>query len=663
MKLLPFSDGFSISLNEKEMLKHTKSHPMISLGHGEADIISSSGNFKVGEHNTKMIPLTQTSIIEQSNKKIIISFNEGVCVLEITTKLDRLIIKPRVSDSSYNRFEIAVCADNDERIYGSGELFDRQNLRDEVRPLWISEPGVGRRKDLFTMLVASKTKHIPRWFHSNFAIPSWVSSHGRYFYSDFSGYGELNFKEKDFHKFYTYGIPQTINIGHALSMKEALTSLTLLLGRQQKLPTWVYDGIILGIQGGKDIVEKKLAKSEQHEMKVAGVWCQDWQGIRNTSFGKQLRWNWQYDEKLYPELPSFTKELNKKGIKYLGYINTFLTPGTPLYKEAEEKGYFVTNTDHAPYPVYVPFDPGMLIDFTNIEAREWLKCVIKKNMIDVGLSGWMADFGEYIPSNSILASKESPLTYHNSYPNDWAKINREAIEEMGKSDEIMFFMRAGGLSFHKDLSAFWSGDQLVDFSKEDGLPSAINASLVLGMSAVAYVHSDIGGYTTLLWKKRTTELLLRWAEYSAFTQTMRTHEGNRPQNNIHFDDESTIAGVARMSRIFSTLKPYHEALSEEYQNTGIPPMRMVQLHYPLEIEELEKWPYQYLYGEDLLVAPVIKKNKKTWKVYLPGDQWVHLWTKETYTGKNIVTVNAPIGEPPVFYRAKSKYKELFNTLV
>ncbi len=73
MKLLPLSDGFSISLNEKEMLKHTKSHPMISLGHGEANIISSSGNFKVKEKDNMMSPLSKASIIEQSNKKIIIS--------------------------------------------------------------------------------------------------------------------------------------------------------------------------------------------------------------------------------------------------------------------------------------------------------------------------------------------------------------------------------------------------------------------------------------------------------------------------------------------------------------------------------------------------------------------------------------------------------------
>ena len=662
MKLLTSSDGFSISINGKNLLKHTKEHPCVQIGHGDANIISTSGNFHVSEDNKHMMSLTHEVIKENTAKKIVISFDDELCTLTIIPERDHLIVTVRVKDSSYNRFFINVCADSDERIYGSGILFDRQNLRGSVRPLWISEPGVGRAKDLFTYLVASRTKHLPAWYHSNFAAPSWISSNGRYFYSDFTGYGELGFKQRDVHSYYAWGIPETIIIGHSLSMKEALSAFTTLVGRQMKLPKWVYDGIIVGIQGGSVIVETKINKCIDHNMSIAGVFCQDWEGIRHTKFGKQLRWNWQYDETLYPDLPTFIKTLNKKGIKYLGYANTFLTPGTPLYKEAEERGYFVTKQDHTPYPVYVPFDPGMLVDFTNEEARTWLKEVIKKHMIEVGLSGWMADFGEYIPSDSILSSGESPLTYHNHYPSHWAQINREAIQELGKEDEIMFFMRAGGLSFHKDLSAFWTGDQLVDFSKEDGLPSAINASLVLGMSGVAYVHSDTGGYTTLLWKKRTAELLLRWSEFSAFTQTMRTHEGNRPQSNVHSYDEATIDGVARMSRIFSSLKPYHEALSEEYQQTGIPPMRMMQLHYPNEIHELEKWPYQYLYGEDLLVAPVIKKNKKRWKVYLPEGQWVHLWTKEMFEGKNKVTVDSPIGEPPVFYKAESEFKELFNSL-
>jgi alpha-glucosidase len=664
MDVTRFQEGFSLSLHGRELIRHTPKHPCIALGSAVDDVVSSSGHFSVKEHHRRRRLLREAEIINPDDKRVIISFEQGLCTLTVEEIEDSnaLSLEFDVPNPRFNRFWFWMPADTHERIYGSGELFDRQNLRGSVRPLWISEPGVGRRADLFTLSVAAKTKHFPRWHHSNFAIPSRVSSEGRYFYSDCTCYGKLMFNKPHVHGYYSWAIPKQIIIGSVRTMKDAVSELSLILGRQPKLPEWVYDGIILGIQGGKDAVSNKINKSFDHDMQIAGVWCQDWQGIRMTSFGKQLRWCWQHDQNLYPKLSAFSAELKNKGIRFLGYINTFLTPGTPMYEEAREKGYLITDSSLQPYPVYVPFDPGMLLDFTNPDARAWIKEIIKKEMIEVGLSGWMADFGEYIPSDACMSSGESAMSYHNRYPADWAKINWEAAEESGKTDEIFFFMRAASLGSNPYLSSFWTGDQLVDFSKEDGLPSAINASLVLGISGIGYVHSDVGGYTTLGKKRRTRQLLLRWAEYAAFTPSMRTHEGNRPQNNVQFDDDLVIDGVARMSRIYAGLKPYHIHLSGEYQRTGIPPMRMLQMHYPDQIDVLEKWPYQYLYGEDLLVAPVIKEDRTDWDVYLPPGEWVHLWSRETFQGSRKIAIEAPLGHPPVFFASSSSWRSLFEAL-
>ncbi len=664
MELRLLQGGFSLLEGDREMLRHTQKHPCAALGTGQADVVSSSGNFSVREHRLHRRLLRQVEVRQLSDREIMLIFDDGLCTISITSDPGsrELSLHIDVPNPEYNRFWLWICADRSERVYGSGELFDRQNLRGSVRPLWISEPGVGRRADLFTLSVAAKTKHLPRWFHSNFAIPTWLSSAGRYFYSDCTCYGKLLFNKQRTHGYYAWGIPKTIIIGSAPSMKEGLSRLTALLGRQPKLPEWVYDGIILGIQGGRETVLQKLRKSLEKQMKISALWCQDWQGIRMTSFGKQLRWCWEYDKELYGDLPELIRSLRTEGVRFLGYTNTFLSPGTPMFEEAKDKGFLISDSSGEPYPVYVPFDPGMLLDFTNPEARTWIKEIIKKQMIKTGLSGWMADFGEYVPADSVLSSGESPLSYHNRYPADWAKINYEAVQEAGMSEEILFFMRAGSLGSNPYLSAFWTGDQLVDFSREDGLPSAVNASLMLGISGVAYVHSDIGGYTTLGPKKRSSELLLRWAEFAAFTQIMRTHEGNRPQNNVQFDDELVIDGISRITEVYTALKPYHMHLSDEYQRTGIPPMRMVHLHYPDEIDELERWPYEYLYGEHLLVCPVIQEGKTSWDVYLPAGEWIHLWSGEKFNGSRKITVRAPLGEPPVFYLENSEWKELFRSL-
>ncbi len=105
----------------------------------------------------------------------------------------------------------------------------------------------------------------------------------------------------------------------------------------------------------------------------------------------------------------------------------------------------------------------------------------------------------------------------------------------------------------------WAGDQTVDWSEADGLPSSIVAALSLACVGMGVSHSDIGGYTGLpqLNIIRSKELLLRWAEYSAFTPVMRTHEGNYPvENHQVYTDEDTWRQFARLTQIFRTLSPY-----------------------------------------------------------------------------------------------------------
>ena len=94
-------------------------------------------------------------------------------------------------------------------------------------------------------------------------------------------------------------------------------------------------------------------------------------------------------------------------------------------------------------------------------------------MIDFGLSGWMADFGEYLPTDSVLFSGENAEYVHNTWPALWAKLNREAVEESGKLGEIMFFTRAGYSGTPKQTLMMWNGDNHPDFSKDFGLNDRI----------------------------------------------------------------------------------------------------------------------------------------------------------------------------------------------
>ena len=83
-------------------------------------------------------------------------------------------------------------------------------------------------------------------------------------------------------------------------------------------------------------------------------------------------------------------------------------------------------------------------------------------------------------------------------------------------------------------------------------------------------------------------------------------------------------------------------------------------HYEQDFE-LRRLKYQYMYGRDLLVAPVSRPERELWEAWLPDDQWVHLWTSREFRG-GAVTIDAPLGYPPVFYRAASPWAGLFDTL-
>ena len=390
--------GFRLSWKNRIILQHNAAAPAVFVGTGRNISKSHSGFFRIKEKNRKLEPLASWKVLKQNDGLIRLELDGK---LELTSRIDgdHLVLSPKIgnSEAGYNRFKLLLKADPHEKIFGCGEQFGRLNLRGRKVPVWLSESGVGRRFDLLTIGFVLKTKHIPRWYNTYISMPTWVSSGGLYCHCGSMAYTELDFRQAASHGIYCWEIPSEIRIGVESSLPNAVAGLNKMLGRQPPPPQWIYDGLILGVQGGEQVVRNKLGQVKRGGVKVAALWCQDWEGCRETNFGKQLRWAWEYDSQLYPELPRFIGELKKQGIRYLGYNNTFLTPGSKMYDEAVEKGYLIRRDSGDVYTVDVPFDPAGMVDFTNPPAKAWLKDIIRKNMIEIGLSGWMADMGEMVP--------------------------------------------------------------------------------------------------------------------------------------------------------------------------------------------------------------------------------------------------------------------------
>jgi len=347
----------------------------------------------------------------------------------------------------------------------------------------------------------------------------------------------------------------------------------------------------------------------------------------------------------------------------MGYINPYLVKDGVLFNEGLEHDVFARRSDGSIYLVdFGEFDCGV-VDFTKPEAYEWFKdAVIKRHSLDIGIDGWMADFGEYLPTDDIvLHNGKSAMIEHNHWPALWAQCNYDAVVESGKLGEVVYFMRAGATGSQKYCTLLWAGDQSVDFSRHDGLCTTISAALSAGMIGCGLSHSDIGGYTSLFDNTRTKELFLRWAEMAAFTPVMRTHEGNRPDTNFqYYDDDDCMDQLARIVDVYTMIAPYTRSLVAENAKCGLPVQRPLFLHYE-EDRRCYDMQFEYLLGADVLVAPVWQENITEWDVYLPEGNWIHLWSGKEYT-KGDYTVDAPIGQPPVFYKKNSEHAALFDAV-
>jgi len=667
MFTIDFNNGaFTLRYRNIMLIEHEASRPWMSIGRGNPSIDFYRGNFFIEDHIEESIPLYVSNCNKTGDGAWDLRFSDTEKNTELGCRIyeeaGRLKLAFSGLTAHYNRFVLHLKGEATEHIYGCGEQFSYLDLKGRNFPLWTQEQGVGRNKTTEITKTADRLDRAGGDYHTTFyPQPTYVSSRGYFFHAETYAYADFDFSAPDDIKLSFWDLPAEITLGSKGSLMETVQDISAFLGRQGPLPGWAYDGVILGIQGGTETCRAKLRAAQAAGVPVAGIWAQDWEGERYTSFGKRLRWNWQWDPQLYPGLDVFIRELREEGIRFLGYINCNLLEGAPLFNEAKEKGYLVRNESGDVLLVDFGEFNGGIVDITDEKALAWYKGVIRTWLIDFGLSGWMADFGEYLPIESVPADNSSAMLAHNRWPGLWAQVNHEAAAESGRAEDLLFFMRAGNARSLSQCQLLFTGDQNVDWSEDDGLPSALTGTLQAAMSGHGLDHSDIGGYTTLYGLRRSKELFLRWAEFAAFSPLMRTHEGNRPSENWQFDsDAETLAGLAKAAKIHAALKPYIKDAVAQNAEKGIPVMAPVFLYFP--VEPFFTCKDQYMFGSDILAAPVLEEGAVSRKVRLPeNDTWVHLFTGEVFRG-GLYDIAAPLGIPPVFYRKASKYSSLFSAL-
>lgn len=663
-------DGFDLMLGDRVILRHRVDAPAFRIAKGDPTVTMVRGNFRHQDAPSDERVLRY--VVEKADADNVVGEiylsdkPSGVPLLKLVVsgQTHRLNADRCSEGDNYDRITVDFVAEPDEVIWGGGEQMSYLALNGRAFPIWTSEPGVGREPGsaLTDKVNVDGSGAGGDYWTTNYPQPTFLSSRSFAVDVETAHYCELDFSDPARHRISTWQGDLGFKLTEGNSISDLVRKISADMGKQPPLPDWAVGGAIVGLKDGANSFER-LEKIIAAGASVSGLWCEDWVGIRQTSFGRRLFWDWQWSAARYPELPAKIAELKSRGIRFLGYVNPYLAVDGPQYAEAERLGYLALKLDKDdPYTVdFGEFDAGV-VDFTNEAAAHWFsEEIIGKRMLDFGIDGWMADFGEYLPVDLRLHNGD-PMEEHNRWPVHWAKVNADAVASRGRTGDALFFMRAGFTGVQAHCPLLWAGDQSVDFSRHDGIGTVITAALSAGLVGNAYSHSDVGGYTSLHGNVRTEELMQRWYEMAAFTPVMRTHEGNRPDDNLQIDSTpELLAGFVRWSRVHAALAPWVRHLCNEAVETGLPAQRALFLHFP-DDRETFMIQDQYLYGADLLVAPVIEEGAVTREVYLPDGEWIHIWSGARIdAGRQIV--DAPIGSPPVFWRKGSKYADLFANLV
>ncbi|MCB9578137.1 MAG: hypothetical protein H6717_14020 [Polyangiaceae bacterium] len=551
----------------------------------------------------------------------------------------------RIEASGYEgvrSIALPFACDAEASFYGFGEQYNGIDQRGEALSLFVSEQGIGRDgpEDLATIAGNAHTTYYPMpYFLDARGFGALLRTGARVLADVCKTDESVAWLEAE------SAAPLELVVLHGPTPLDVIRELGDETGRPAPLPDWAFSPWI-AVQGGKDAVLAEADALAAAQVPVGALWVQDWTGARtNAGGGYGVQYRWVADETLYPDLAGMIDDLHGRGLKFLGYANPFVMPKLDHFAAMDSQGLLIQDDSGATYLHASPAGDASHPDLTKPEARAYVKSYLAKMVNDLGMDGWMADFGEWVPIDTVPSDGSDAMAAHQRYPIEWHRLSREVMEEQRPGGDFAFITRSGWTGDTGATQITWAGDQECTWSTTDGLPTVVPALLNLGLAAQPYVSHDVAGFSG---GPSSKELFLRWAELGAFTPIFRTHEGNMRDQNWAWDkDAETTAHFARMARIHQALAPDFKALAADAQTSSAPILRALMLVFP-DDPGSRGVSDELMIGDALLVAPVLTEGATSRSVYLPPGTWFDVWTGQSVDGGQTLNADAPIGKPPVY---------------
>ncbi len=318
-----------------------------------------------------------------------------------------------------------------------------------------------------------------------------------------------------------------------------------------------------------------------------------------------------------------------------------------------ERGYAVREADGRPYRNRGWWFPGALLpDWTNPDAQAWWLAKRRYLLEEVGVDGFKTDGGEHAWGDDLrYADGTRGAVSNNRYPHRYVAAYHQLLCEVGR--EGVTFSRAG-FTGAGGVPAHWAGDER---STWEAFRASVTAGLTAGASGVFFWGWDLAGFSGEI---PDAELYLRAAAMAAFCPIMQYHSEYNHQRSPSRDrtpwniaERTGHPGVIPVYRVFSELRermlPYLAVEARRSVEHHVPLMRALCFDWP-DDPRIWDFPYQYMLGDSLLVAPVVEPGLAESLVYLPPGSWTDLWDGERLTGGAIVLRPVPLDRIPVFRR-------------
>lgn len=485
-----------------------------------------------------------------------------------------------------------------EKIIGCGESFTSLNKRGQKIVCWACD----------TQSTASRQMYKP--------VPFFMSSRGYGMFVHTTAPVTFDFG-------YTHDGSQTIFSGDDYidlfffigSPAEILSAYTNITGKSPMPPLWSF-GLWMSrfsYRSQKEVMEVAAG------MRRHAIPC-DVIHIDAGWFRSGINCDFEFDRKAFPSPAKMTAALKKDGFRVSLWQIPYFTPLNPVFNEVVEQKLYIADANGN-----VATEDAIL-DFSNPDTIAWYTKKITA-LLRLGISVIKTDFGEAAPLKGLYASGRSGYFEHNNYPLRYTQLVSRLTGEI--TGDHFIWSRSSWAGGQRN-PVHWGGDAEVS---DAGMAGTLRGGLSLGLSGFTFWSHDIGGFSGA----PKEELFKRWTFLGIFSSHSRVH-GFPPREPWEFS-KNFQQSFREMIELRYRLMPYIVAQSAKAAANGWPLLKAMLLHYP---EDPAVWDIddQYLFGEDMLVAPILLSHTNSRNVYLPRGRWIDYQTHEVYEGLQWVHLQA-----------------------